>query len=142
MVKSLSAVSAAGLLLAAVLFFACATQKGGGWPDCLPPAQDMPAAEINRRQPVIKSHSFLSVKDEGAVITITGMLSGNKENVFFLTENPDRRNAVSFYLEQGGSSKDVYDELSSYAGSTVTISGVLLDASSMWTKKMSVVSIK
>lgn len=94
------------------------------------------------RPVIITNHAFLSEKDEGAVITITGMLSGNKENGFVLKEDPWSRSVVYFYLQRDENSADVYDTLSSYSGSTVTISGVLIDASAMWTKEMSVVSVK
>lgn len=82
------------------------------------------------------SHSFLKEKDEGCELTVTGLFTYGKPCI--LTENPSWRNKVTFVLEV---SEELDTQCKEVDGKTVTISGILTDAKSTWSKKMTVTAI-
>ncbi len=86
----------------------------------------------------IQNHSFLTQEHVGSSITITGLLSINK-NSFVLKENPDSRSVVTFTLEV--KKWGLKRKLKKLNGKTVTLTGKLTDASATWTKKMKVEKI-
>ncbi len=86
----------------------------------------------------IQNHSFLTQEHVGSSITITGLLSVNKNN-FVLKENPDSRSVVTFTLEV--KKWGLKRKLKKLNGKTVTLTGKLTDASATWTKKMKVEKI-
>ena len=87
----------------------------------------------------ITNHSFLHEEHIGSKITITGLLSA-KENVFVLNENPDSRSLVTFNLKvkRWGLKR----KLRKLDGQTVTLTGKLLEAPSVWRKTMTVLFIE
>ena len=89
------------------------------------------AADVN--------HSFLTEEHVGSNITITGTLAVNKNN-FVLTENDDSRSTVTFNLVV--KKWKLKRQLKKLDGQEVTLSGELLEASSIWTKKMKVLKVE
>lgn len=87
-------------------------------------------------------HSYLQEKDVGSSILVTGVVSGSEEKGFVLSENPNKRNKVTFVLVKEQSDSTAYKALSSVVGTTVTVQGVLVESKSPWSKKMTVVSVQ
>lgn len=84
----------------------------------------------------LTGYSFLKEKDEGCELTVTGLFAYGKPCI--LTENPDGRNRVTFVLEVP---EELDDRCRDMDGETVTVSGVLTDAKSTWSKKMTLTKI-
>lgn len=87
----------------------------------------------------VTDHSFLTDEHVGSNIKITGLLSVNK-NTYVLTENYDSRSAVTFNLVV--KKAKLKKQLKKLNGQKITVSGDLLEASSIWTKKMKVLSVE
>lgn len=85
------------------------------------------------------NHSYLRNDSIGAEIKVTGLLTA-KKNTFALEENPESRSVVTFGLDVKKWS--LKRKLRKLDGKTVTLTGVLTDASSTWTKKMKVLKIE
>ena len=86
-----------------------------------------------------KNHSYLTEESVGSEIKVTGLLTA-KKNTFALEENPESRSVVTFGLEVKKWS--LKRKLRKLDGKTVTITGVVIDASSTWTKKMKVLKVE
>ncbi len=85
------------------------------------------------------NHSYLAEDAVDSTIEIKGLLTVNN-NSFVLKENPDSKSVVTFGLEV--KKWNLKRKLKKLDGKTVKITGVLTDASSTWTKKMKVLSVK
>lgn len=94
---------------------------------------------LSMKTKVSLNSSYLSSEDVGEVISVSGKLLKNGSG-FTLIENPDSRSRVTFILEV--SDAEINKTLQEFAGKTVTVTGELTDASSTWTKKMKVLSVK
>lgn len=85
------------------------------------------------------NHSYLTEEYVGSEIKVSGLLTA-KKNTFVLKENPESRSVVTFGLEVKKWS--LKRKLRKLDGKTVTLTGIITDASSTWTKKMTVISIE
>lgn len=85
------------------------------------------------------NHSYLTEEFLGSEITVTGLLSANK-NTFILQENPDSKSMVTFYLEVKKWS--LKRKLRKLDGQTVKITGELTEASGTWNKKLKALKVE
>lgn len=103
-------------------------------------AQELDPTLVKKKQimPETQNHSFLTQEYVGSSITVTGLLTVNKKT-FTLKENPDSKSVVTFKLEV--KKWCLKRKLKKLNGNTITLSGILTDASSTWHKKMKVLKI-
>ena len=85
------------------------------------------------------NHSYLTEKNVGEPIAIKGKLIQNDDS-FSIVENPASKSRVTFILEVEDAS--LIEQLKELTGKTITLSGELLEASSIWTKKMKVLKVE
>ena len=99
--------------------------------------QEKVVIEKNPTILTITNHSFLTEKDVGETLTITGVLSGEKGN-WVLTENASSKSRVTFVLEVPA---DLELELEQFVSEKVTVTGTLTNVYSTWKKAMTVTEI-
>lgn len=99
--------------------------------------QEKVVIEKNPTILTITNHSFLTEKDVGETLTITGVLSGEKGN-WVLTENASSKSRVTFVLEVP---TDLELEFVQLVSEKVTVTGTLTNVYSTWKKAMTVTEI-
>lgn len=85
----------------------------------------------------LNNHSFLTEKDVGTSIKITGLLSKNNDK-WILTENPKSKSKVSFILDTSEEIKKIFELKKN---TLVSVNGKLLKVYSQWTKEIKVESV-
>lgn len=81
------------------------------------------------------NHSYLSEENLFQTVTVTGSLRENSDS-YFLYENEDMRNCVIFTLIF--EDEKIKDEAKFLNGQTVTLEGIVTDASETWNKTVKV----
>lgn len=125
------------VIAVAALLGSCATtpQKNNG-------EVDQTTKKIIPEKKVLQTsinYSLVGPEQEGTELTVTGSLKVGADGTYILTTNPESKSRVTFVLN------DSNGVLATYApqdGSTITITGILTDASATWTKKMNATAIK
>ena len=85
------------------------------------------------------NHSYLTEEAVGSEITVTGLLSVNK-NSFVLKENPDSKSAVTFTLVVKRCS--LKRKLRKLDGQMVKVTGKVTAADKTWSKSMKVKKVE
>ncbi len=121
------------LVILILATFSCHSKKES----VLEEEQEKVVIEKNPTILTITNHSFLTEKDVGETLTITGVLSGEKGN-WVLTENPSSKSRVTFVLEVPA---DLELELEQLVSEKVTVTGTLTNVYGTWKKAMTVTEI-
>lgn len=121
------------LVILILATFSCHSKKAS----VLEEEQEKVVIEKNPTILTITNHSFLTEKDVGETLTITGVLSGEKGN-WVLTENASSKSRVTFVLEVP---TDLELELEQLVSEKVTVTGTLTNVYGTWKKAMTVTEI-
>ncbi len=132
--------------LCAGLFFAgCASQKNS-----VKQSEQLSAAEKEAGQTLTQptslpgrafNHSFLNESHVGQSVTVSGLLQ-KTDTGFKLTEDYKMRSAVTFILTVDARDEALNKALLSRLESECSVTGTLTEASSKWTKKLTVTSVE
>lgn len=87
----------------------------------------------------LTNYSVLSAKDEGLEITVTGLFTRGADGTASLINNPESRSKVSFILSDPKGLLATNDAPKD--GDTITILGIITDASTTWEKHLELVAI-
>lgn len=131
-------------LCAGLLFAGCASQKNS-----VKQSEQQNAAENEAGQTLTQpaslpgrtfNHSFLNESHVGQTVTVSGLLQKTGTG-FKLTEDYKMRSAVSFILTVDAKDEALNKALLSRLESECSVTGTLTEASSKWTKKLTVTSV-
>ena len=131
-------------LCAGLLFAGCASQKNS-----VKQSEQQNAAETEAGQTLTPpaslpgrafNHSFLNESHVGQTVTVSGLLQKTGTG-FKLTEDYKMRSAVSFILTVDAKDEALNKALLSRLESECSVTGTLTEASSKWTKKLTVTSV-
>ena len=131
-------------LCAGLLFAGCASQKNS-----VKQNEQQSAAEKEAGQTLTLpaslpgrsfNHSFLNESHVGQTVTVSGLLQKTSTG-FKLTEDYKMRSAVTFILTVDDRDEALNKALLSRLESECSVTGTLTEASSKWTKKLTVTSV-
>lgn len=131
-------------LCAGLLFAGCASQKNS-----VKQSEQQNAVEKEAGQTLTQpaslpgrsfNHSFLNESHVGQTVTVSGLLQKTGTG-FKLTEDYKMRSAVSFILTVDARDEALNKALLSRLESECSVTGTLTEASSKWTKKITVTSV-
>lgn len=131
-------------LCAGLLFAGCASQKNS-----VKQSEQQNTAEKEAGQTLTQpaslpgrafNHSFLNESHVGQSVTVSGLLQKTGTG-FKLTEDYKMRSAVSFILTVDAKDEALNKALLSRLESECSVTGTLTEASSKWTKKLTVTSV-
>ncbi|AEE17813.1 hypothetical protein [Treponema brennaborense] len=84
------------------------------------------------------SHSYLNENNIGEVLSVTGFLRGS-DGKWTLLENPESKSRVTFILIVPAELEGFFSTLNE---ASVTVTGILTEASAVWTKTLAVTAVQ